>query len=406
MSAGVPFTTPPDDEPRDPIHAVRHADPYPYYARMTAEAPFAHHPSLGLWVASDAASVEAVLTSPICRVRPAAEPVPRALAGSPAGEVFGHLVRMNDGPIHDQRKRAVSEALDGLDPERVAARARRWGQTLASAIAPDDASALNELLFALPAHVIASLLGTPDDAVPAAAKMAGDLARAFAPAATKEHLAAGSAAASGLLDLVRSQRRSGDDDTLLGALAAQAGPSPDGDAAFAILANAVGFLTQAYEATAGLTALALVTLAALPDARARLREGRALIPFLAEVARYDSPVQNTRRFVAEDGEVSGCALKQGEAILVLLAAANRDPRANADPHHFDETRINRRLFTFGIGPHACPGESLATTIAACGIGALLDRGLDPGRLDPHPAFRPSANVRIPVLAMRGGKEDA
>ena len=89
---------PPQDPPQDPIAAVTHPDPYPYYADLAAHRPLYRDDALRLWVASSAAAVTAVLASDLCRVRPPAEPVPRALLGSPAGELFGHFVRMNDGP--------------------------------------------------------------------------------------------------------------------------------------------------------------------------------------------------------------------------------------------------------------------------------------------------------------------
>src|SRR5947199_320044 len=79
------------------IAAATHPDPYPFYARLGAEAPLYRDDALGLWVAASAAAVNAALTHGLCRVRPPAEPVPRALAGSPAGEIFGRLVRMTDG---------------------------------------------------------------------------------------------------------------------------------------------------------------------------------------------------------------------------------------------------------------------------------------------------------------------
>ena len=84
-------------EPGDPIKAVTHPDPYRYYAHLSLEQPFYRDPSLGMWVASSADAVTAVLTHEACRVRPVTEPIPKALLGSPAGEIFGALVRMNDG---------------------------------------------------------------------------------------------------------------------------------------------------------------------------------------------------------------------------------------------------------------------------------------------------------------------
>src|ERR1700730_9947136 len=100
--------------PSDPIAAVTHRDPYPYYARLVAERPLYFDPDLGLWVASSAEAVAAVLASERCRVRPPAEPVPAAIAGTPAGEVFRRLVRMTDGEAHGPLKQAVSAALAGV----------------------------------------------------------------------------------------------------------------------------------------------------------------------------------------------------------------------------------------------------------------------------------------------------
>src|SRR3982751_4191775 len=98
--------------PRDPVAAVIHPDPYPYYADLVARQPLARHEPLGLWVAASAAAVSAVLTDPKCRVRPSAEPVPAALVGSPAAEIFGRLVRMNDGARHAPMKSAVTPTLE------------------------------------------------------------------------------------------------------------------------------------------------------------------------------------------------------------------------------------------------------------------------------------------------------
>lgn len=400
MSTSIDTNTPATDTPRDPIDAVTHRDPYPYYARLVAEAPLYRDEALGLWVASDAATVEAVLTSTLCRVRPLTEPVPKNLVGSAAGEIFRHLVRMNDGASHCPFKQAVSATLDALDAAIVVAESSRWARQLAASIGPEsDPIEVTDFSFALPAYMIAALLGTPEASVPEVARMVGDLVRAFVPGSTAEQVVTGSAAAESLLGLFRDELGStaGSGETLLTSLYVQARRFGREDPAI-VIANAIGFLTQAYDATAGLIGNALTTLAALPDVLRRLRTTPAILgEVLAEVLRYDSPVQNTRRFVAEDGVVAGQAMKRGDAILVLLAAANRDPAANTDPHSFDETRRDRRIFTFGAGIHACPGRLLGTTVAAAGVTELLGRDVDPARLDPHPAYRPSGNLRIPLL---------
>src|SRR5260370_1142927 len=70
--------------PADPIAAVTHPDPYPYYRALVARAPLYRDEALGLWVAASAHAVTAALTSPLGRVRPAAEPVPASFVASPA----------------------------------------------------------------------------------------------------------------------------------------------------------------------------------------------------------------------------------------------------------------------------------------------------------------------------------
>src|SRR5947207_2142099 len=141
--------------PRDPFAAVVHLDPYPYYADLVAHRPLHRDDGLGLWVASSAEAVTAVLTSDRCRVRPSAEPVPGALLESPAGEMFGRLVRMNDGVRHAARKDAVSATFEALDVARVTTVGRERPRALVDATAPqDDASRLTDFAFRLPAVVL------------------------------------------------------------------------------------------------------------------------------------------------------------------------------------------------------------------------------------------------------------
>jgi cytochrome P450 len=356
--------------PSDPIAAVTHPDPYPFYADLVARKPLYCDDALKMGVASSAEAVTAVLTSDLCRVRPPAEPVPAALLGSPAAEIFRHLVRMNDGPGHCPFKQAVSGALDSVDPERVAAESRRWAERL-------EAGQLADFAFSLPVVVVASLLGVPEDALPQTVLWMRSFVPSLAPGCGPEALERGKKAAGQLLDLFRSLLRQGRAEGLLATLAQEArGVGREDETVIA--ANAIGFMFQAHDATAGLIGNTLIALASYPTETSRLAEA------IQETLRYDPPVQNTRRFVAQDGIVAGEAMRAGEAILVVLAAANRDPAAPPE-----------RIFTFGAGLHACPGEKLAMTIAQAGIERLLDTGFDVERFAATRAYRPSANGRIP-----------
>jgi cytochrome P450 PksS len=91
-----------------------------------------------------------------------------------------------------------------------------------------------------------------------------------------------------------------------------------------------------------------------------------------EFLRFVSPVQFTKpRFVRKDAELGGIRLKKGEKIMPMLAAANLDPQANADPKKLDLQRRPNRHIGFGTGIHFCLGHQLARIEAACALKALF-----------------------------------
>ena len=382
--------------PRDPVAAVTHPDPYPYYASLVAERPFYREEALGLWVASSAAAVTAVLTSDLCRVRPPAEPVPRGLLGSPAGDIFGHLVRMNDGPGHCPFKQAVSATLDSVDRIQAAEQSKTSARILSGELEPAaDPRRLTEFAFRLPVHVVAGLLGVPPDRLRETAQWTDDFVRCLSPLSTLEQIEQSKTAAGRLLGLFGSLLAGRGTGGLLGTLAAQARRLGREDVDV-IVANGIGFLSQSYEATAGLIGNTLLVLISQPAVCEQVAGDPGLLRHVVqEVLRYDPPVQNTRRFLAASGEIDGQQMKEGDAILVVLAAANRDPQANPHAQRFEMLRENRRTFTFGAGAHACPGETLAASIAEAGVRQLLASGLRVEEL-ARPRYRASANVRIPI----------
>ncbi|MFE0758166.1 cytochrome P450 [Inquilinus sp. NPDC058860] len=374
--------------PCDPVAAVTHPDPYPYYATLL-QRPFDRDEPLGLWVAASAEAATAVLASPACRVRPPAEPVPPPLLGGAVGELFGRWVRMTDGDAQARAKRAVAAALD-IPAETVMAEARRWSV----ALAPDRAG-LDAFLFALPMHVVGALLGFAPDRLSEVAGRMRDVVAAITPGATAEAIGRGHEATAGMVDMTEALLRSstgGLAQRLRDAAEREGGVDPA-----AVTANAVGFLFQAHDAGAGLLGNTVVALGTRPELRRAVAADRGLLPGLVqEVLRCDPPAQNTRRFVAEDTVIAGRPLRAGDAVLVVIAAANRDPALNPDPDRFDPARPDRRLLTFGHGRHACPGDAIAAAIAVAGLDALLDRLPD---WPERPAgYRPSPNVRVPRFA--------
>ncbi|MGH3523755.1 MAG: cytochrome P450, partial [Mycobacterium sp.] len=73
-------------------------------------------------------------------------------------------------------------------------------------------------------------------------------------------------------------------------------------------------------------------------------------------------------------EVAGTSIKEGELVVVYLAAANRDPAVFADPHRFDIERANAgRHLAFSGGRHFCLGAALARAEGEVGLRTFFDR---------------------------------
>jgi len=396
----IPRETP-HSHPGHILAASAHRDPYPYYASLVAGPALVFDAPRKLWIASSAASVKAVLANPACHVRPPAEPVPNALVGSAAGEVFGHLVRMNEGVRHDAPKLALRRFLAGVDLGRVQTRTEALAamQAEKAGQGPLRGAALSRWAFEVPVMAVADMLGFAEDELPQVARWMADFVACLSPVSTPAQLAASAGAASALLarfaELVRDANANpGSALARLQHEAAQVGWHD----ANALLANAVGLLSQTYEATAGLIGNGIVALAMQPALlQAMGREPGQLLQMVNEVSRFDPSIHNTRRFVAEATQAAGVSLQAGDVALLVLAAAGRDPLCNARPDEFLLDRVDRDVPGFGHGAHQCPGQALACEIAAAAIRALLVSG----RLQAVSSFswhyRPSMNARIPVF---------
>ena len=141
-----------------------------------------------------------------------------------------------------------------------------------------------------------------------------------------------------------------------------------------IYANATFLMTAGHETATNLLSNAVLTLIRHPQEFERLRRDPALIPSAAEeILRFELPVQMTPRTAVEDGVLAGRKVRAGDALLLFLGAANRDPARFADPDRFDIARADNRHLAFGYGAHYCLGAALAREELRIALAHLLRR---------------------------------
>jgi cytochrome P450 len=141
---------------------------------------------------------------------------------------------------------------------------------------------------------------------------------------------------------------------------------------------ATNVFSAGQETTVRLLGAALKVLAERPDIQQQLRADRTRISnFIEEALRIESPVKGDFRLSRVPTTVGETHLAAGATVMVLNAAANRDPRRFDDPDIFEPARKNaRQHLAFGRGIHTCPGAPLARAETRVGIERLLDRTSD------------------------------
>ncbi|MDB6160032.1 MAG: cytochrome [Gammaproteobacteria bacterium] len=111
-----------------------------------------------------------------------------------------------------------------------------------------------------------------------------------------------------------------------------------------------------------------------PGQRAELVENPTLIPnAIEELLRFEPPGPSVARYVMKDVEIHGQTVPAGTAMLLLVAAANRDESRYPDGDRFDIHRKGPPHITFGRGIHACLGAALARIEGRVALDEVLKR---------------------------------
>jgi cytochrome P450 len=134
-------------------------------------------------------------------------------------------------------------------------------------------------------------------------------------------------------------------------------------------------LAAGVESFASFTGNAMLALIEHPDQADWLSANLTLTPqAVEELLRYDTPTQRFHRAAAQDFEMHGQQVKQGQSILVMYGSANRDERKFPDPDRLDLSRAPQRHLAMGHGVHFCLGAQLAKAMSRIFLEEWFSRG--------------------------------
>ncbi|MGI5204649.1 cytochrome P450 [Spirillospora sp. CA-108201] len=355
----------------DPYSAQFRADPYPIYRRMRAEEPVYRNTKLDFWALVRHRDVVGALRDPrrfSSANGPLLEP---SIWGANAHRVLSFVAM--DAPRHTMM-RALAAPLFGpkqvsaLEPEIV----RITRSYLEPALERGSFDFVTDVAANVPMDVISELLGIPARDRELTRRLANQAADR--PPGSSDVPAEGTAALAQLMeyltDLVTERRRRPRQDLTSALVTARI----EGRALTAqeVIACLVLLVAAGNETTTRLLAGAWYWAWRNPDQRTLAFSGR-VEDWIAETLRYDTPVQYVLRTTTQAVEVAGRSLPEGARVLLLQAAANRDPGVFPDPDRYDLNRDTRRAVAFGLGPHFCLGAPLARLEAKVVLGELAAR---------------------------------
>ena len=288
------------------------------------------------------------------------------------GVVMGPNILVMDPPEHG----TLRHLIQGVFSQKAL---ERWEEELVHPVVHGMIDALAdrgradlvpELTFPFPVHVIAGMLGLPEEDIPKFHSWAVDLISvAFD---WQRGLESTKRLAEYLTPIIEARRAAPGDDLISHLVCSVYEDAPlDTE-------HVLGFLRlllpAGAETTSRSTANLLFALITHPEQMEALRGDRSLMPqAIEEGLRWEVPLTSISRLCVRDTVVAGVSIPAGAIVDVSLGSANHDESRFDQPEAFDLFRPPRQHMSFAFGPHRCLGMHLARMETRVVVDAVLDR---------------------------------
>ena len=359
---------PTDPASFDPSQLAELDDPYPLFDALRTAGPLLITAS-GLRVVTGYHAADETLRDKRFRTGPIAERFRQTLPSGAAQDELGHRINFLDVPDHsrvrsliqraftparvlDMRPWVESKAEEMLDA--IEQRARKTGE--------ESFDIRADLAHSLPSLVISEMLGVPlsdrDQLTRWTEAVTPLLNVQMPPDKTAKALDASEQFAAYAAALIAKRRAAPGDDLLTAMLQVK-----DGNERLSreeLLSLVVTLYSAGHRTTRDLFANGLYTLLQHAEIYAAIVKDESRAPSaINEFLRFETPTLFVGRVPTEAAEIAGVPVPAYSPIIILLAAANRDPQHFKDPNKFDIARDEGAPLSFAAGPHHCLGAALA-----------------------------------------------
>lgn len=378
------------------------ANPYPHYKELRERGPLQMLASdRNLIVFSSFHDCDEVLRHPAaCSEGLQLTAVQRAIAAGEEKRVFAEQnFLFLDPPEHTRLRNLVSKAFSPKVVKALEPFITALVSSLLDPIAEQGRfDVIADLAYPLPVAVICRLLGVPIENEPEFSRASAIAAQSLDPFITgdlsdwfDERMRVGLWLREFLTDLIEQRRAKPRDDLISELIAVE--ESGDRLTEEEILVTCNLLLMAGHETTVSLIANAILAMLRHRGQWAALSSNPARAAVVVEeTLRYDPPVQLMGRTAAEDMTIGEVSVAKGDTMMLLIAAAHRDPDVIEWPDEFDPDRRIIRHLAFGYGRHFCMGAPLARLGASIALSALAVR-FPHARLDGEPAYKPNMALR-------------
>ena len=358
----------------DPIDPAFLRDPYPYFTHLRDSDPV-HWSNLGFWVVTRFEDCRSTL---IGKQFGQGEFVKNIqLFYGDEFEVMSHpsyawlsrVCVMQDPPAHTRLRGLVSGA---LSLKRIRAMEPRIRELAVRLLDDYDRSGsdnfITEFAYQFPTKVMCDMLGMSDEDYPADLLLKLNQAiadsfivfetRALSPAELERADEQMRFLTATFDELFAARRKDPQDDLTTAMVQSQEGG--DSLTPEELSTSVIGLFGAGFETTAHMIGNGMYLLGKYPEQRQRLIDNPALASDTTEeVLRYESSLQASYRTALADETIGSQAIKQGQRVLAIVAAANRDETHFDNPDSFDISPREQKPLTFGGGIHYCVGAELA-----------------------------------------------